>query len=99
MPEGLITYEKCLGEGMSRFRERVAETAGIYNTVGFTDDTRAFPSVPARHDLARRIDANFMAGKLVTAPGQGETGPYAPGFTEGRGVIQLRPVQSRSQPG
>lgn len=52
-------------EGMTRFRERVTETAGIYNTVGFTDDTRAFPSVPARHDLARRIDANFLAGKVA----------------------------------
>jgi glucuronate isomerase len=48
-------------EGMTRFRERVTETAGIYNTVGFNDDTRAFPSIPARHDLSRRIDANFLA--------------------------------------
>jgi len=47
--------------GMTRFRERVTETAGIYNTVGFTDDTRAFLSIPARHDLSRRIDANFLA--------------------------------------
>ena len=52
-------------EGMTRFRERVTETAGIYNTAGFTDDTQAFPSVPARHDLARRIDANFLAGKVA----------------------------------
>ena len=51
-------------EGMRRFRERVTETAGIYNTAGFNDDTRAFPSIPARHDLARRIDASFLA-KLV----------------------------------
>jgi len=48
-------------EGMTRFRQRVTETAGIYNTVGFNDDTRAFPSIPARHDLSRRIDANFLA--------------------------------------
>jgi glucuronate isomerase len=48
-------------EGMTRFRECVTETAGIYNTVGFTDDTRAFLSIPARHDLSRRIDANFLA--------------------------------------
>ena len=48
-------------EGMTRFRERVTETAGIYNTVGFNDDTRAFPSIPARHDLSRRIDANYLA--------------------------------------
>ncbi len=52
-------------EGMTRFRQRVTETAGIYNTVGFNDDTRAFPSIPARHDLARRVDCNFLAG-LVT---------------------------------
>lgn len=48
-------------EGMSRFRQHVTETAGIYNTVGFNDDTRAFPSIPARHDLSRRIDSNYLA--------------------------------------
>lgn len=48
-------------EGMHRFRRRVTETAGIYNTAGFNDDTRAFPSIPARHDLCRRIDADFLA--------------------------------------
>ncbi len=48
-------------EGMTRYRQRVTETAGIYNTVGFNDDTRAFASIPARHDLARRIDCNFIA--------------------------------------
>lgn len=52
-------------EGMTRFRQQVTETAGFYNTTGFVDDTRAFPSIPARHDLARRIDSNFLAG-LVT---------------------------------
>ncbi len=49
-------------EGMLRFREMVTETAGFYNTVGFIDDTRAFPSIPARHDVARRIDCRFLAG-------------------------------------
>ncbi len=49
-------------EGMTRFRQQVTETAGIYNTVGFNDDTRAFLSIPARHDLSRRIDSNFLAG-------------------------------------
>ncbi len=49
-------------EGMTRFREQTTETAGIYNTVGFNDDTRAFPSIPARHDLSRRVDANYLAG-------------------------------------
>ncbi|GAB3237066.1 glucuronate isomerase [Glycomyces halotolerans] len=48
-------------EGMRRFREAVHETAGFYNTAGFVDDTRAFCSIPARHDLARRIDASFLA--------------------------------------
>ncbi len=48
-------------EGMRRFRERVTETAGFYNTVGFNDDTRAFLSIPARHDMARRQDAAYLA--------------------------------------
>jgi glucuronate isomerase len=52
-------------EGMRRFRHQVTETAGFYNTVGFNDDTRAFLSIPARHDVARRIDCGFLA-ELVT---------------------------------
>jgi glucuronate isomerase len=48
-------------EGMLRFREQATETAGFYNTVGFNDDTRAFLSIPARHDVARRIDCRFLA--------------------------------------
>jgi len=48
-------------EGMRFYRERVTETAGFYNTVGFNDDTRAFPSIPARHDVARRVDCGFLA--------------------------------------
>lgn len=52
-------------EGMRRFREQTTETAGLYNTAGFNDDTRAFCSIPARHDLARRMDANFLA-RLVS---------------------------------
>jgi len=51
-------------EGMRRFRQRVTETAGFYNTVGFNDDTRAFFSIPGRHDVARRMDCSFLA-KLV----------------------------------
>ena len=50
---------------MTRYREAVNETAGIYNTVGFNDDTRAFPSIPARHDLFRRSDANWIASLVV----------------------------------
>jgi len=49
-------------EGMIRYRQQTTETAGIYNTCGFNDDTRAFCSIPARHDLARRVDANWLAG-------------------------------------
>jgi len=52
-------------QGMIRFRERVLETAGVVNLVGFIDDTRAFPSIPARHDLARRIDSNYLAGLVA----------------------------------
>ncbi len=51
--------------GMRRFRDLAMETAGLYNTAGFNDDTRAFPSIPARHDLARRVDANWIAGLVV----------------------------------
>jgi len=52
-------------EGMRRFRERTTETAGIYKTAGFNDDTRAFCSIPARHDMARRVDADFLAGLVA----------------------------------
>jgi glucuronate isomerase len=51
-------------DGLRRYREAVTETAGFYNTTGFVDDTRAFASIPARHDLARRIDAGYL-GRLV----------------------------------
>lgn len=53
-------------EGMRRFREMTTETAGFYNTVGFNDDTRAFCSIPARHDVARRVDCAYLAS-LVTS--------------------------------
>jgi glucuronate isomerase len=52
-------------EGMQRFRESTTETAGFYNTVGFNDDTRAFLSIPARHDVARRMDAAYLARLVV----------------------------------
>ena len=51
--------------GMRRFKDRVMETAGLYNTVGFNDDTRAFLSIPVRHDLARRSDADWLAGLVI----------------------------------
>ncbi len=53
-------------EGMRRYRELVTETAGFSNTVGFNDDTRAFCSIPARHDVARRVDCAFLAELVVT---------------------------------
>ncbi len=51
--------------GMRRYLDQVMETAGLHNTVGFNDDTRAFPSIPARHDLWRRVSANWIAGLVV----------------------------------
>jgi len=53
-------------EGMHRFRRSVTETAGFYNTVGFNDDTRAFCSIPARHDVARRVDCAYLAELIVS---------------------------------
>ncbi|GIT91612.1 uronate isomerase [Jannaschia pagri] len=53
-------------EGMLRYRERVTETAGFANTAGFNDDTRALCSIPARHDMARRVDCTFLAQQVVT---------------------------------
>jgi len=52
-------------EGMRRFRELTTETAGFANTVGFNDDTRAYLSIPARHDMARRCDCSFLARLVV----------------------------------
>jgi glucuronate isomerase len=51
--------------GMRRYFDRVVETAGLYNTAGFNDDTRAFPSIPARHDVWRRTACNWLAGLVV----------------------------------
>jgi glucuronate isomerase len=51
--------------GMRRYFDQVVETAGLYNTVGFNDDTRAFPSIPARHDVWRRASADWVAGLVV----------------------------------
>ena len=53
-------------EGMMRFRRNVTETAGFYNTVGFNDDTRAFLSIPSRHDVARRVDCSYLAELVVS---------------------------------
>lgn len=51
--------------GIQRYFENIVETAGIYNTSGFNDDTRAFASIPARHDLWRRASANWVANQVV----------------------------------
>ncbi len=51
--------------GMARYFDQVMETAGLYNTAGFNDDTRAFCSIPARHDVWRRASANWVAGLVV----------------------------------
>ncbi|MBL8131779.1 MAG: glucuronate isomerase [Anaerolineae bacterium] len=51
--------------GMIRFFDSVVETAGIYNTAGFNDDTRAYPSIPARHDVWRRVSADWLAGQVL----------------------------------
>ena len=52
-------------DAMRRFRAAVSETAGLSRTSGFVDDTRAFCSIPARHDMARRVDAGFLAGLVA----------------------------------
>jgi len=51
--------------GMQRYLEQVVETAGLANTAGFNDDTRAFASIPARHDVWRRVTCNWLAGLAV----------------------------------
>jgi glucuronate isomerase len=51
--------------GMRRYFDQVMETAGIYNTAGFNDDTRAYPSIPARHDVWRRAACDWVAGLVV----------------------------------
>ncbi len=51
--------------GMQHFFDQVMETAGLYNTAGFNDDTRAFPSIPARHDMWRRAAAQWVSGLVV----------------------------------
>ena len=52
-------------EGIRRFRQLVTETAGFANTVGFNDDARSLLTIPARHDVARRIDAGYLAGLVA----------------------------------
>ena len=69
---------------MRRYREAVTETAGFYNTVGFNDDTRAFCSIPARHDVARRVDCSFLANLIVSGRlGEDEALEVAPDLAYG----------------
>ena len=56
-------HDSC--NGMQRYFDQVMETTGVYNTVGFNDDTRAFPSIPARHDVWRRVSCDWIAGLLM----------------------------------
>lgn len=51
---------------MRRYLDAIVETAGLYNTAGFNDDTRAFASIPARHDVWRRVACDWLAGTVVT---------------------------------
>ena len=65
-------------EGMRRFRQQTTESAGFYNTAGFNDDTRAFLSIPARHDLSRRIDCGYLATLVAEHRlGESEAGDLA----------------------
>lgn len=52
-------------KGMERYLDVVVETAGVYNLAGFNDDTRAFASIPARHDMWRRVTCNWLAGEVI----------------------------------
>ena len=74
-------------EGMRRFREAATETAGFYNTVGFNDDTRAFLSIPARHDVARRMDCSFLA-RLVAEHRIDEDEAHEIGYALSYGLVK-----------
>ena len=70
--------------GMARYFDQVMETAGLYNTAGFNDDTRAFCSIPARHDVWRRASANWLAGLVVRGLiDQAEVAEMAPDMANG----------------
>jgi glucuronate isomerase len=70
--------------GMARYFDQVMETAGLHNTAGFNDDTRAFVSIPARHDVWRRASANWLAGLVVRGLiDEGEAAEMAPEMANG----------------
>ena len=86
-------------EGMRRFRETAVETAGFYNTSGFVDDTRAYASIPARHDLFRRVDAGYLARLVLEhrlSVGRGSRDGHRPGVQPAQGVL---PRDSRERHG
>jgi glucuronate isomerase len=66
--------------GMDRFLDRVVETAGIYNLAGFNDDTRAFASIPTRHDVWRRTVCNWLAGMVERGLVDGDDAPEMAGW-------------------
>ena len=78
-------------EGMMRYRRQTTESAGFYNTAGFNDDTRAFFSIPARHDLARRIDCAYLSELVI----QGRLAHG--GSRPGRSRSGLQPAQKSLQ--
>ena len=85
-------------EGMRRFRELTTETAGFYNTVGFNDDTRAFCSIPARHDVARRVDCAFLADLVVKhLLDEDEAREVARDLAYGSGEESLQALTDRSK--
>jgi glucuronate isomerase len=88
-------------EGMRRYRERTTETASIYKTAGFNDDTRAFCSIPARHDLSRRVDANYLAGLVarhIIDIGDARVMARALAYDLAREAYKLAPSVSRPSP-
>ena len=72
--------------GMRRYLDTVMETAGLYNTAGFNDDTRAFASIPARHDVWRRVACDWLAGMVIRGvieeDGSNMTWEFAYGFAK-----------------
>ena len=85
--------------GMRRYLDRVVETAGIYNTAGFNDDTRAFASIPARHDVWRRVTCDWLAGMVVTGVVDEEDAPemayqFAYGLAKSAYRLDAGPVRS-----
>ena len=83
--------------GMTRYREWTTESAGIWNTAGFNDDTRAFCSIPARHDLSRRVDANVLArlvARHVIDLSDARTMAHAMAYGLARATYKLGPAAS-----